>query len=217
MPNDYLNPFGVNNISSSTSTSSVGSVSLADNSNASIMTNSSGSAMNHALSPSDLKEDDIELIKKELERKIQEQKEDLENAKNTRGWVTSAWNGVCGWFGGGDKKVENSIANYEALLTSLDSDISNIDEVHKTIMGTELDLASLQSLKSSEALANSIDSQTQEAIVAELENQLAALESNFETAQNSNGWISGSWNKFKNWTGIGASSNKTAPPPTNGS
>ena len=210
MSNDYLNPFGANNISSSTSTSSVGSVSVADNSDASIMVNNSSSTMNYILSPSDLKEDDIELIKKELERKIQEQKEDLENAKNTRGWLTSAANSVAGWFGGGDKKAQNNISNYEALLSGLDSDISNIDEVYKTIMGTELDLASLQSLKSSEALANSIDSQTQNAIVAELENQVALLEGNFETVQNSNGWISGTWNAFKNWTGIGASSNKTS-------
>ncbi|MBQ4647438.1 MAG: hypothetical protein IJB79_08835 [Candidatus Gastranaerophilales bacterium] len=210
MPNDYLNPFGASNISNTSSTTTVGSVSVADNSNASIMANNSNSTMNYILSPSDLKEDDIELIKKELARKIQEQKEDLENAKSTRGWVTSAWNGVCGWFDGGDKKAQNNISNYETLLTGLDSDISNIDEVYKTIMGSDLDLASLQSLKSGEALASSIDSQTQEAIVAELENQVALLESNFETAQNSNGWISSTWNAFKNWTGIGASSNKTS-------
>ena len=153
MSNDYLNPFGANNISSSTSTSSVGSVSVADNSDASIMANNSSSSINYILSPSDLKKDDIELIKKELERKIQEQKDDLENTKNTRGWVTSALNGVKGWFGGGDKKVENNISNYETLLTGLDSDISNIDEVYKTIMGSDLDSASLQSLKGSETLA----------------------------------------------------------------
>ncbi len=210
MSNDYLNPFGASNISSSTSTSSVGSVSVADNSNASIMANNSSSTMNYALSPSDLNEDDIELIKKELERKIQEQKEDLENAKSTRGWLTSAANSIAGWFGGGDKKAQNNISNYEALLKGLDSDISNINEVYKTIMGSDLDSASLQSLKGSEALANSIDSETQNAIVAELENQLAVLEGNFETAQNSNGWISVTWNAFKNWTGIGASSNKAS-------
>ena len=51
MPNDYLNPFGANSISSTTSTSSVGSVGLTDNSNASIMANNSSSTMNYALSP----------------------------------------------------------------------------------------------------------------------------------------------------------------------
>ncbi len=208
--NDYLNPFGMNNVRNVTPTASLAPAEVADNFNASIMVSNSNATLNYILSPSDLKEDDIELIKKELERKIQEQKEDLEKAKNTRGWVTSAWNGIKGWFGGGDKKVESSIANYEALLAGLNSDISNIDEVYKTIMGFDLDLASLQTLKGSEVIANSIDSQTQETIVAELENQLAVLEDSFKTAQNSNGWISGTWDKFKNWTGIGASSNKTS-------
>ena len=213
MSNDYFlkltgtsNASGVDSTASTASTTSVGVV---DNSDASIMTNNSSSTINYVLSPSELKEEDIELIKKELMRKIQEQKDDLENAKDTRGWATSAWNGVKSWFGGGDRKVENSIANYEALLVGLDSDISNIGEAYKTIMGSELDSASLQTLKGSEALANSIDSETQNAIIAELENQVTILEDNFEAAQNSNGWISGTWDKFKNWTGIGASSNKT--------
>ena len=210
MSDNYLNPFGSNNISNISPTTSSTSIDVVDNSNASIMANNSSSTMNYILSPSDLTEADFELIKKELERKIQEQKNDLKNAKNTRGWATSAWNGIKGWFGGGDKKAERNISNYEDLLGGLNSDISNIDEVYKTIMGSDLDLASLQTLKSSEAIANSIDSETQEAIVAELENQLAVLESNFETALNSNGWISGTWNAFKNWTGIGASSNKTS-------
>ena len=211
MFNNYINPCNnTNNTVGIGAMASAASVNAIDNSNASIMTNNSSLTANYALSPSELNKEDIELIKKELERKIQEQKEDLENTKNTRGWATSFGNWACGLFGGGDKKAEKEIANYEALLASLDSDISNIDEVYKTIMGSDLDLASLQSLKSSEALASSIDSQTQEAIVAELENQLTVLESNFEATKNSNGWISGSWNWFKNWTGIGASSNKTS-------
>ena len=55
MSNDYLNPFGTSNISNTSSATTVGSVSVADNPSASIMTNSSSSTMNYILSSSDLK------------------------------------------------------------------------------------------------------------------------------------------------------------------
>lgn len=210
MSNDYITPFETSNISNVNTTTSARNINIVDDSDVSIMTNNSNSAMNYILSPFDLEEKDIELIKKELERKIQEQKEDIENTKNTRGWVTSAWNGICSFLGRGDKEAENSISNNEKLLAGLDFDISNINDIYKKIIGNDLDFASLQILRDSENLTNSIDSEKQNEIVLELEKQIAILESNFETAQNSNGWISGTWNAFKNWTGIGASSNKTA-------
>lgn len=56
---------------------------------------------------------------------------------------------------------------------------------------------------------SSLSKEDEQIIILELEAQLKELESNFELAQNSNGWISGLWNGFKNLTGIGASSNKT--------
>ncbi|MBE7704687.1 MAG: hypothetical protein E7Z90_02595 [Cyanobacteria bacterium SIG29] len=56
---------------------------------------------------------------------------------------------------------------------------------------------------------SSLSKEDEQIIILELEAQLEELEANFELAQNSNGWISGIWNGFKNLTGIGASSNKT--------
>ena len=208
--NEYLNSFGFNGITASTSPISLGAVDAGDDSHTSIMTASDISSENYAFLLSELKEDEIELIKKELEREIQEQKNTIKNKKETEGWLTSTINGVAGFFGAGDKKAENNILEYEKLLSGLDFDVSNIDEVYKTITGADLDLNALQSLQNSKNIANQIDSETKSAIVAELENQIAQLEDNFEAAQNLNGWMSGTWNKFKNWTGIGASSNKTS-------
>ena len=118
-----------------------------------------------------LSKEQIELIKKELARKIEEMKSDLSNKKETRGWMTSAWNGICGLFGGGDKKTQNNIAKFEELLSGLDSDISNIDEVYKTIMGVDLDISTLNTMEYSQNIASSLNSETQNAIIMKLENK----------------------------------------------
>jgi hypothetical protein len=156
-----------------------------------------------------LSESDIELIKKELRRKIDESKDELADKKETRGWVSSFCNGVANIFGNGDKKAQKNISNNEALLAQIESDPLKISEVYKTIMGKELNLDALDALKSSNQFANSLSKEDNQAIISNLEAQVAGLEAEFEKAQNSNGWISGSWNKFKNWAGVGASSNKT--------
>lgn len=76
-------------------------------------------------------------------------------------------------------------------------------------MGEPLNIASLESLKTSKSIATSLDETTLQAVTVELENQLNELEKEFQNTKNKNGWLSGSWDKFKNWSGIGASSNKT--------
>lgn len=58
-------------------------------------------------------------------------------------------------------------------------------------------------------ISDYLNEEAKTAIIAELENQCSELEANFTTAKNSNGWLSKCWDKFKNFTGIGASSNKT--------
>ncbi|MBR1976773.1 hypothetical protein IKA15_00665 [bacterium] len=156
-----------------------------------------------------LSESDIELIKKELRRKIDESKDELADKKETRGWLSSFCNGVANIFGNGDKKAQKNISNNEALLAQIESDPLKISEVYKTIMGKELNLDALDALKSSNQFANSLSKEDNQAIISNLEAQVAGLEAEFKKAQNSNGWISGSWNKFKNWAGVGASSNKT--------
>ena len=158
----------------------------------------------------ELNQEEVELIKKELKRKIEEMKDDLGDKKSNRGWLTSAWNGICSVFGGGDKKTENKIAEYEKLLSSLETDPTQIDEVYKTIMGVDLDVNSLSALQTSKQIANSLTNEQNQMIIANLEAQIEELEANFEKTKNSNGWISGTWDALKNWTGIGASSNKTA-------
>lgn len=209
MSGEYLNPFGNNNTLNTASVSSLANVDTSNDNASSIMPNTSSTTSNYTISPSELNENEIELIKKELNRKVEEQKEYLENSKNTRGWLTSTSNSIKEAFRGGDKKIEDNISHYEELLGTLKTDVSNIDEIYKTITGTDLDVDTLQNLQNSETIKEQIDSQTQEAIIVELENQITTLETNFETARNSNGWISNTWNVIKNWSGIGASSNKT--------
>ena len=164
---------------------------------------------NEILSYDILEENDIELIKKELQRYIGELRDDLEKSKNTKGFLSSIGNGIAELFGKGDKGKETQIQDYEHLLSGLDENPQNILEVYEKIKGIELNGQDLNSLKTSNSYASSLDNQTQSAIVEELEKQLNKIEADFDTAKKSNGWISGAWNAIKNATGIGASSNKT--------
>ncbi|MCD7879307.1 MAG: AarF/UbiB family protein [Candidatus Gastranaerophilales bacterium] len=156
-----------------------------------------------------LSTNDIELIKKELEREIEESKQELQDSKTTKGWFTNITDSVAGLFGKGDKGKENTITEKEELLESLEDNSENISEVYATITGKSLTNEELSNLQTSDIISAGLNDEEQQAIIAELENEVNEIEENFETAQNSNGWISGSWDKFKNWTGIGASSNKT--------
>ena len=166
---------------------------------------SDGSTLNYEI----LEDNEIELIKKELERYIGELKTDLENSKNTKGFLSSIGNGIAELFGKGDKGKETQIQNYENLLNSLDENPQNILEIYQEIKGVELSSQDLNNLKTCNSFASTLDNETQSAIIEELENQLNEIEADFESAKDSNGWISGAWNAIKNATGIGASSNKT--------
>ena len=124
---DYLNPFNIS-VQGTTSISSTNSMaSSADNSSASIISSSSSSSTTYTtISSSDLSNDDKELLKKELQRKIEELKSDLEKKQSTRGFITNIGNGIASLFGGGDKKANNEISEYETLLNNIDSDSVDI-------------------------------------------------------------------------------------------
>ena len=207
------NPFEGNkaslNINNEVATvSSIGSIDTAEDV-ASIFEESMGTYEGEPLSCDTLEENDIKIIKKELERYIEKLKEDLENSKNTKGFLTSIGNGIAEIFGKGDKGKESLIQSYEDLLKSLEENPEKILEVYQTITGGELNSQVLNNLKESEAVAFSLDSDTENAIIEEIENQLTTIEEDFEKTKESNGWISRTWDKIKNSTGIGASSNKT--------
>lgn len=84
----------------------------------------------------------------------------------------------------------------------------NIQQVYKTITGNELDATRFNTIQETQNVVSNLNKETKEAIIEELENQCNDIEESLETAKNSNGWLSGIWDGFKNWTGIGASSDK---------
>ena len=149
------------------------------------------------------------VIKEQLENEIEQKKQALKDKKDDRGWATSLWNGAKELFGGGDKAELKEIENLEEELKTLETEPDNLDAVYKSIMGKDLSAEEISKIKNSSSLVSSLDSSTKQAIITELENQYEQIEDSLETAKSSNGWISGAWDKFKNWTGIGASSNKS--------
>ena len=208
------NPFEGNkttNLYTNTTVSQTSDLQSLDNSEnmSSIFEDDISYSNNDTLNCEILEENDIELIKKELQRYINELKDDLGNSKNTKGFLSSMGNEIAEIFNNGDKGKENQIQDYENLLNSLDENPQYALDVYQQIKGVELNSQDLNSLKTSNSLANSLDNETQSAIVEELENQLSEIEADFKSAKDSNGWISGTWNTIKNATGIGASSNKT--------
>ena len=149
------------------------------------------------------------VIKEQLENEIEQKKQALKDKKDDRGWATSLWNGAKELFGGGDKAELKEIENLEEELKTLETEPDNLDAVYKSIMGKDLSAEEISKIKNSSSLVSSLDSSTKQAIITELENQYEQIEDSLDSAKSSNGWISGAWDKFKNWTGIGASSNKS--------
>ncbi len=149
------------------------------------------------------------VIKEQLENEIEQKKQALKDKKDDRGWATSLWNGAKELFGGGDKAELKEIEKLEEELKTLETEPDNLDAVYKSIMGKDLSAEEISKIKNSSSLVSSLDSSTKQAIITELENQYEQIEDSLDSAKSSNGWISGAWDKFKNWTGIGASSNKS--------
>lgn len=149
------------------------------------------------------------VIKEQLENEIEQKKQALQDKKDDRGWATSLWNGAKELFGGGDKAELKEIEKLEEELKTLETEPDNLDAVYKSIMGKDLSAEEISKIKNSSSLVSSLDSSTKQAIITELENQYEQIEDSLDSAKSSNGWISGAWDKFKNWTGIGASSNKS--------
>ncbi len=208
---DYFNPYNTTNIQGTTiATGASNAASLTDDSSASIMSgNSSTGATNTAVSGSDLSDDDKELLKKELQRKIEELKSDLEKKQSTRGFLTNIGNDIASFFGGGDKKANNKISEYETLLNNVNDGTVDIVDAYEAIMGLELDTNSLTSLKQSKTVESNLSADEQQQVVSQLESQLEELENNFNATKSQNGLIGKAWDGIKNATGIGASSNKT--------
>lgn len=213
---DYVNPFklATQGTSAANDTYTVENTEEIDDSIMNSITNTSETDNSDAydsatlITYSDLKEDDIELLKKELERKIQETKIELENKQNSRGVLTNIGNNIKSLFGGGDKKIINQISNYETLLNNIENDPDTIIEAYSSIMGSDLDSNNLNALRQSKSIEADLSQEEQEEIISQLETQLEELEDNFNTTKSQNGGIGKLWDGFKNLTGIGASSNK---------
>lgn len=102
---------------------------------------------------------------------------------------------------------ESSISNYSSI--SNNSNIRTIDDV--TLFNefnfdtNNVDLGNDKFLYS----VDNISSANKELLINSLEVSLDDIDNEFQAAKKSNGWLSGAWDKFKDFTKIGAGSNKT--------
>lgn len=101
------------------------------------------------------------------------------------------------------KKIESTGEN-----VSLD-EINAIENINKTNTVKELNNEVLNSIEPDENIEKYLSTEQKEAIIEQFEKEYKKLLEDFETAKNSNGIISGAWDKFKNFTKIGAGSDKT--------
>ncbi len=148
-------------------------------------------------------------VKQEIANAIELKKQELSDEKENRGWATKFANGVKELFGGGDKKAQKEIEKLERAYESLETYPNNLANLYKTVTGKELDLESVSNIQEANDFANSLSDDARTSIVECLEAQLDAVQESFDDTKEHNGFFSRGWDKFKNWTGIGASSNKT--------
>ena len=180
--------------------------SIINTDNSVVQCNQSGTSLE---SISEINEETYEFLIKDIQNKIEQKKQDLNDVKKNRGWLSSLGNGIAQVFGGGDSSKKEEIEKLENQLKSLNNGTGNIQSVYKNVMGKELDANTLASLQESSAISKNLTSDQNQQIQGLLTQQYDELKTEFEDAKDKNGWISGGWDKFKNWTGIGASSNKT--------
>ncbi len=151
----------------------------------------------------------FEYIKKLIENEIEQKKQELNDEKENRGVVTSITSGIKGIFGGGDAKAEEDIKKLENAYKILETNPALIGNVYQTVMGEKLDAESVCEIQDANQFVNSLSDDAKLAIVESLEQQLDAVQDGFDETKEHNGIISGAWDVIKNFTGIGASSNKT--------
>lgn len=157
----------------------------------------------------DITQESYENIKKEIENEIEQKKQELSDTKKDRGWLTSAGNAISGLFGGGDKKTESEIEKLEKAYQTLEISPAKLAVVYKTVMGKELDLNIVKEVQEANDFVDSLSDEEKLSVVESLQAQLDEVQSSFDDTKEHNGLFSKGWDKFKNWTGVGASSNKT--------
>lgn len=105
---------------------------------------------------------------------------------------------------------DSNLNNYYSSLNSISGDNLTPEEISMFENYLNIDESQVVMNQGYNTFTlNDLTKEDNELIIAALEEQYEEIEQEFETAKNSNGWISGAWNAIKNFTGIGASSNKT--------
>lgn len=192
---------GINSVSSS---EAVNSVMNADNN---IVSNTSSGI--RVENTGEIDDETYKELIKDLQSKIDQKKQDLSDTKKNKGWLSSIGNSISEVFGGGDKSKQKEIEDLEAQLNSLKKNPEDISGVYKNIMGADLDKKAVSSLQESNAITKNLSTDQNKQIQDLLNKQCEELEAEFNDTKSQNGWISGTWNSFKNWAGVGESSNKT--------
>lgn len=198
--------YGVKNSETVSSSKSVTTVNSVVNSGNKVVSN--GKEGTSIESSGEIDDKTYSSIVKDLQAEIDQKKQDLKDTKKNRGWLTKGWNSLCGAFGGGDKSKQKEIDNLQAQLKSLEKNPENVSQVYKTIMGKDLSVKTISSLKESSTINSNLSKDQKTQITTLLTQQYEDLKKDFDKTKKNNGWISGGWSAFKNWTGIGASSNK---------
>ncbi len=105
-----------------------------------------------------------------------------------------------------------SINPFESSFNTYSSITNNaISKIDNTKIFDEFSLDTGSNLKTDKFLysVNNISSANKQLLITSLETDLNSIDEEFKSAKNSNGWLSGAWDKFKDVTHIGAGSKKT--------
>lgn len=101
---------------------------------------------------------------------------------------------------------ESSFNNYSSITST-----NKVQKAENVALFDEFSLNPDKNFKTDKFLysVDNLSSSNKQLLITSLEADLDSIDEEFKTAKKSNGWLSGAWDKFKDITHIGASSNKT--------
>lgn len=167
---------------------------------------------------------DYQKIIAQMQEEIKAKKSEFNASKKGRGLLGTIGDGFKSLFGGGSKKVKNEIASAEEQLNALiakgdDVTLAEIEEVYKTVMGTDLDLAAVKATLSSTDGSYTISQQnpdgtvsevtyTKQDIVDKVQENAKRLQEKFDKTKSDQGILSKGLGFINNGLGIGTTGNE---------
>ncbi len=167
---------------------------------------------------------DYQKIIAQMQEEIKAKKSEFNASKKGRGLLGTIGDGFKSLFGGGSKKVKNEISSAEEQLNALiakgdDVTLAEIEEVYKTVMGTDLDLAAVKATMNSTDGNYTVQQQnpdgsvtevtySKEDIVQKIQENAKRLQEKFDKTKSDQGILSKGLGCVNNFLGIGTTGNQ---------